>query len=107
MSFFESQATEDTAAKFRSQVADRASRYKKDSMPTKREIEFNFRGTEADRRCGMGAQVLEPAFGNAESERHVGTTPLRGMDLSCSDSRCLEHRLQFVERDDRSTQSRA
>ena len=41
---FESQATEDTAAKFRSQVADRASRYKKDSMPTKREIEFNFMG---------------------------------------------------------------
>ena len=74
---------------------------------------IQFPGAEAHRRCsgferGMGAQVLEPAFGNAaESERHVGTTPFRGMDRTCSDSRWLEHRLQFVEGEDHSTQSRA
>ena len=39
---FESQVTEDTAAKFQSQAADRASRYKNDSVPTKREIECSF-----------------------------------------------------------------
>ena len=36
--------TEDRATKFWNQAADRASRYKKDSMPTKHEIEFNFMG---------------------------------------------------------------
>ena len=29
------------------------------------------------------------------------------MDLPCSGSRCLEHRLQFVEEDDHSMQLRA
>ena len=38
---FESQVTEDTAAKFGSHAAERASRYKKDSMPTECEVELN------------------------------------------------------------------
>ena len=42
MSFFESQVSEDTTAKFGSQAADKASRYEKDSMLTKRETGFNF-----------------------------------------------------------------
>ena len=41
---FESQVTEDTAAKFQSQAAGRASRHRNDSMPTEREIEFKFIG---------------------------------------------------------------
>ena len=57
---------------------------------------------------GMGDQVLEPASDSgAESERRVGTTPIRVMDLPCSDSRCLGHRRDFVGWDGHSTQSGA
>ena len=45
----ESDVTEDTAAKFWSQVAERASRYKEDSIPAKREIELH--GAQTHRRC--------------------------------------------------------
>ena len=108
---FESQVTEDTAAKFRSQAADPASRYKEDFMPTKREIEIKIMGFKLtdvvhDVNAEWEVRFLCRLFDNgAESERHVGTTPFRGMDLPCSDSRCLERRQQFVEGDDHRTQS--
>ena len=96
---FESQVTEDTAAKFWSQ-ADRASRYKKDSIPTKREIEFNFMGQELtdvveDLNAEWELRFLSRLSAALNQKDTLERLPVE--DLPCSYSRCLEHRLQFEE----------
>ena len=110
---YESQVTEDTAAKFRSQAADRAFKYKKEFVPTKREIEVNLMGLNltdvvqdlnAEWELRFLSRLLATALNQKDTlerlpcEEWVFLAPTAdASNIGCS----------LLREDDRSTQSRA